>query len=165
MIWIIIAAVIVIGSVLYSGLFRRDWDEALGVFIIGSFVAVAVVLLILLAGRGFSSHSHELKSIDRAEIVLMSDNLSTNGQWSLFGGSVATSGEFYYYTDRNGVNRLESADADISEIRQDSSQPYVEYIEYKGKWTFWTYRVGDFPKYVFHIPEGSINHSIRLDGE
>lgn len=104
----------------------------------------------------------------REEIVLMKDGTETEGLFALFGGYIDGNQVFNYYTDNNGVKRLESVDADEATIIEDSKVPYVNVTCEKTQSSDWFVILNYdecYGPYEFHVPEGSISTGVVLDGE
>lgn len=175
MIWFILALIISMVIIITLSIdcikdeYLGFWGKV-GSIIFISFISLSFSFLLagfisLMSGVIIYPGSNAIDHTETKSIVLMSDNIEAQGQWSLFGGSVASEGKFYFYVEKDGEITLESVEAEYASIREDSSSPYLEATYYTSKLKFWgaTFHADD--KYVFHIPEGSINHSIKLDGE
>lgn len=170
---IIIAGVVV--ALLLLGFLAKifggssDDDDIMTLCLMAVFIIVCTAAVVAVAigitGSIFYDRSDQIKNTTRTEVALINDNVGTIGSWSLFGGSVESTGKFFYYSDDHGVHRLQSTSADETEIVEDSADPYVEEIQYRDQWRAWGIEQAKDTKYVFHIPEGSINHTIDLDGE
>lgn len=149
----------------YLSFWEKVGSVALYSLALGLMIVMATLITLITLSQVLYDPSYKVKKTTVTEIALMSDNIGTEGSWSLFGGSVNSSGKFFYYSDDNGVHRLESAEASDAEIIEDSADPYVEEIQYESVMRMWGAERAVNTKYVFHIPEGSINHTIDLDGE
>lgn len=172
MIWLII------GFVVFLFVTYDMWSEALpaphdmsdigfGLFWSAILLLIAFMVsgLIAMIVGSLVYPDSEIYTETRTDIVLMKDENSPSGSWSLFGGSIDSEPSFSYYSNDNGVKRLESIEADDVLIIEDSPEPYMLERDYTSELRFWGSTYAPSTVTEFHIPEGSIKQTVVLDGE
>lgn len=171
MFWLILIPAIWLIAALYDYIvadygYKRNFFDSIkesSVFImVGVFIAVIGLIVC-------NSQINE-ERVTYANLMTIQDNSTTQGRFSLFGGSVNEVPSYSYYLDSgNGRYRLHSVPASDSYITYTDDQPRIYFHGWKSDWGFWTIpwegdrNVGN--RYEFAVPQGSIQQNYVLDAK
>lgn len=135
-----------------------------GFFFAAAFTVLISFLLNLATGLFIDSKSVEQS---RHNLLSLNDTSVSSGSFFLGSGSYDEEPAFFYYQEGSRGATLEHVDADrVVIIQEEIDQPYVAIVnpDVSTNILWYTGGLGE-SEYEFHIPEGSINNSFRLDAE
>lgn len=160
---VILIAVLIAAILMYIS-FKLDEGEILFVFSLFIFIFGIII------GIFMPTDYKEWELIKRTEIVTLSNSTETQGGGFLY---VSVSGENVYTyryeiesefgTDYSTEYEVDTVSGKVIES-EDPNCKVPELLKYmrRGKATTWTFGVGCEIKYVFHVPEGTISHEVKL---
>lgn len=160
---VILIAVLIAAILMYISF---KFDDGSGLFLCGILIIFAGILI----GIFMPTDYKEWKLIKRTELVTLSNSTETQGGGFLY---VSVSGENVYTyryeidsefgTDYSTEYEVDAISGKIIES-EDPNCKIPELLEYerRGKATIWTFGVGGETKYVFHVPDGTISHEVKL---
>lgn len=164
MIWFIVSLIAVLAIWIYSIFDGIDFEGVLFGAIFGVFAIVIGGLLGNLLGYAFAQGPYE--EVDRHTLLALNDTSVTGGSFFLGSGSSDEEPAFFYYQQNDRGATLEHVKADRAVIiEEDVDTPYLVVLEEGTESEFWYVGGIGGKLYEFHIPEGSINNSFRLDAE
>lgn len=169
MIWIIIAAVVVVGFAVWMGI--ENWRDdnpgsGIGAFfftaMFGGLIAVVITMLINACAIHITGSHYEVESTSK--LAALQDGHSSYGSFFLGSGSYNEAPAFFYY-ERHGkdVYTLEHAYAEYATVVETDDAPRVEYLEEKSDHPFWAIPVAPESFVTFYVPRGSVMSNYSLD--
>lgn len=128
----------------------------------GGFIASLFVLVFsqMILWKVIGSTHEEYSNV---ELVNINDRAGMSGSFFLGSGTVEDEPVFYYYERENGRVTLERIKADDAVIIEDeSSRPYVSYLEEVSNNSLWYLGGMESSRIEFHVPPNSIitNYSL-----
>lgn len=162
MIWFLIAIV----SALAAGAWNAHEDGAATgvmafVFIafFGSIFAFIINIPFMYTG-GEEWEARETRTLQNVR-----EDSETSGGFFLIAGGFDEDATFKFYSEREGVYKLQTVDAEDARIVMDGSEPRVvkEVLRYDpNKWLSVLNTDSNYPRYTFYIPKGSIKQNYAL---
>lgn len=166
MFWIIVLAVIFIGSIVMA-IKEREWlDILIGLMID---LGVFVVALCICVCVGSVIPANEVYAEDEMSILALADDPGVSGHTYFLGGSNVKSDMYYYYIvpeDDGGrvLKKIKSEDATLYDTER--GEPHITVCHCRNanpvvRFFF----VTEQDKYKIYIPEGSIKYDFAVDLE
>lgn len=164
MIWFIVSIVTVVAIWTYCITDGVDFEGAVFGAIFGLLAIVIGGWLGNLIGYSFANGSYD--EVEKHTLLALNDTSVSSGSFFLGSGTSGEEPAFFYYQQGDRGATLEHVDADKAVIVEENiDEPYLSVLEPGTDNMFWYVGgVGDL-LYEFHIPEGSIDNSFRLDAE
>ncbi len=161
----VILAVIVVLTAISAASLAGSYEKLeafFGSILIGAAFSLIIYAVALVSVDIFTHTKYE--SVGTVELLQLSDGSSVEGRFGLFSGFI-NSEQYYFYYYNNGEGIVNGrVPADRTVVVEDSKAGGKLEIFHDVSGNDWVYTVKEDPKYILHVPKGTVIRSWKLDG-
>lgn len=146
---------------------RKPIDDSSFYLIPSGFISIVVAVFLMLFMAPVAYNAVKVPDVTYSDLATLNDGSGVQGSFFLGSGTINSTAVFMYYTNDNGVYRLNHVDADYATVTYTDGPPRLLYHNTKSGNHFWAldWFGDDYTQYEFQVPAGSVKQSFNLDAQ
>lgn len=161
----VILAVIVVLTAISAASLAGSYEKLeafFGSILIGAAFSLIIYAVALVSVDIFTHTKYE--SVGTVELLQLSDGSSVEGRFGLFSGFINSEQYYFYYCAVSRNSTVNNTFTVVVVVVEDSKAGGKLEIFHDVSGNDWVYTVKEDPKYILHVPKGTVIRSWKLDG-